>query len=265
MKIMDICNEIEASNERLIEANGLLAGKAFPTGASLNHVAAHWTPNIGDETVLQYDDIMKIDYGTHIRGIMTDCAFSVSFNPEYDELLKAVKAATETGIKAAGIDARLGEIGAEIQETMESYEVTIKGKTYPVKPCRNLSGHSMEPYIIHAGKSVHIVKTANTPKMEEGEQYAVETFGSTGEGYVRGEGECSHYMRVPDAPKVPLRNPNARKLFSIICKEFGTLAFARKWLEPHFPNHGAYLNQLVQAGLVRDYPPLVDKPGSMTA
>jgi methionyl aminopeptidase len=57
---------------------------------------------------------MKIDYGTHIRGIMTDCAFTVAFNPEYDELLKAVKAATETGIRAAGIDARLGEIGAEI-------------------------------------------------------------------------------------------------------------------------------------------------------
>jgi methionyl aminopeptidase len=128
---------------------------------------------------------------------------------------------------------------------MESYEVTIKGKTYPVKPCRNLSGHSMEPYIIHAGKSVHIVKTANTPKMEEGEQYAVETFGSTGEGYVRGDGECSHYMKVKDAAKVPLRNPNARKLFSIINKEFGGLAFARKWLEPFFPNHGAYLNQLV--------------------
>jgi len=114
MKIMDICNEIEASNMRLIEAQGIERGKAFPTGASLNHVAAHWTPNIGDETVLQYDDVMKIDYGTHIRGIMTDCAFTVAFNPEYDELLKAVKAATETGIKAAGIDARLGEIGGEI-------------------------------------------------------------------------------------------------------------------------------------------------------
>jgi len=66
-----------------------------------------------------------------------------------------------------------------------------------------------------------------------------------GEGYVRGAGECSHYMKVHDAPKVPLRNANARKLLSIINKEFGTLAFSRKWLENYFPNHGAYLNQLV--------------------
>jgi methionyl aminopeptidase len=52
MKIMDICNEIEATNRKLIEASGLDAGIAFPTGASLNHCAAHWTPNLGDETVL---------------------------------------------------------------------------------------------------------------------------------------------------------------------------------------------------------------------
>lgn len=84
---MDICNEIENTNRRLIEANRLEAGIAFPTGASINHCAAHWTPNIGDETVLGVNDVMKIDFGTHVRGILTDCAFTVAFNPEYDPLL----------------------------------------------------------------------------------------------------------------------------------------------------------------------------------
>jgi len=203
---MDICNEIEATNRRLIEANGLEAGIAFPTGASLNHVAAHWTPNIGDETVLKYDDVMKIDFGSHVRGIMTDCAFTVAFNPEYDNLVKAVKEATESGIKAAGIDVRLGEVGEAIQETMESYEVEIKGKTYQVKCVENLCGHSIAPYNIHAGKSVPIVKGVNNIKMEEGEQYAIETFGSTGKGHVRDDEDCSHYMKVFNADKVPLRN-----------------------------------------------------------
>lgn len=114
MKIMDICNEIEACNRRLIEANGLEAGIAFPTGASLNHVAAHYTPNIGDETVLQYGDVMKIDYGSHIKGLMTDCAFTVAFDPQFDNLLMACKDATNTGIKAAGIDVRLTDIGEQI-------------------------------------------------------------------------------------------------------------------------------------------------------
>ena len=44
------------------------AGLAFPTGCSLNYVAAHYTPNNGDKTVLQYDDVCKVDFGTHING-----------------------------------------------------------------------------------------------------------------------------------------------------------------------------------------------------
>ena len=44
--------------------------------------------------------------------------------------------ATNTGIKHAGIDARLNEIGEVIQETMESYEVEIDGKTYQGKNFR---------------------------------------------------------------------------------------------------------------------------------
>ena len=41
---------------------------------------------------------------------------------------------------------------------MESYEIELDGKVYPIKPVRNLNGHSIEPYRIHAGKSVPIVK-----------------------------------------------------------------------------------------------------------
>lgn len=49
-----------ATVRKLIDENGLDAGIAFPTGCSLNYVAAHWTPNAGDKTVLQYDDVMKL-------------------------------------------------------------------------------------------------------------------------------------------------------------------------------------------------------------
>lgn len=46
-----------------------------------------------------------------------------------------------------------------------------------VKPIRNLNGHSIGPYQIHAGKSVPIVKGGEATRMEEGEFYAIETFG----------------------------------------------------------------------------------------
>lgn len=40
----------------------------------------------------------------------------------------------------------LCEVGEAIQEVMESYEVEIDGKTYPVKSIRNLNGHSVDAY-----------------------------------------------------------------------------------------------------------------------
>ena len=92
---------------------------------------------------------------------------------------------------------------------MESYEVEIRGKTYPVKVVRNLNGHSIDPYKIHAGKTVPCVKTNTNEKMEEGEQYAIETFGSTGKGYVREDTDCSHYMKdyyIPATAKIPNRS-----------------------------------------------------------
>ena len=94
-----MCEKIENMNRFLVEEKGLEAGIGFPTGCSLNHVAAHYTPNGGDETVLQYDDVMKLDFGTQIGGRIVDCAFTVAFNPKYDKLLEAVKAATNAGIK----------------------------------------------------------------------------------------------------------------------------------------------------------------------
>jgi methionyl aminopeptidase len=146
-----------------------------------------------------------------------------------------VKDATNTGIKAAGIDVQLCEIGEQVQETMESYELELDGNVYPVKAIQNLNGinsalaplraayppappflkqysclvsllfpasklyrfdsgmgpydflllcchagHSIEPYCIHAGKTVPIVKGGDQTRMEEGEQFAIETFGVAG-------------------------------------------------------------------------------------
>lgn len=56
----ELCETLENSVRLLIKENGMEAGIAFPTGCSLNYVAAHWTPNAGDKTVLQYDDVMKL-------------------------------------------------------------------------------------------------------------------------------------------------------------------------------------------------------------
>lgn len=79
----------------------------------------------------------------------------------------------------------MSDIGAAIQEAMESYEVDIGGQSLPVKCIRNLNGHDIVQYSIHGRKSVPIVKGGDQTRMEEGEIFAIETFGSTGKGYVR--------------------------------------------------------------------------------
>lgn len=68
---------------------------------------------------------------------------------------------------------------------MESYEVELNGNTIPIKSIRNLNGHNIDQYNIHGGKMVPIVRNQDQTKMEEGEIYAIETFGTTGKGFVR--------------------------------------------------------------------------------
>jgi len=275
MSLTEIAETIENGTRHLTghmgleEGDNIVGGVAFPTGLSLNHCAAHYTPNAGNKMVLKQEDVMKVDFGVHLNGRIVDSAFTVAFEPQYDNLLAAVKDATNTGIRLAGIDARLGEIGEGIQEAMESYEVEINGQTFPVKAIRNLNGHTISQYSIHGGahgKSVPIVKSNSTEKMEEGEVYAIETFGSTGKGVVRDDMETSHYALIEDAPKVALRVASAKTLLRSIEKNFGTLPFCRRYLDRL--GHDKYLlglNNLVQSGIVQDYPPLVDIKGSYTA
>ncbi|KAF6198466.1 hypothetical protein GE061_008214 [Apolygus lucorum] len=264
--MIELCEELEKTSRALIKENGLKAGLAFPTGCSRNHCAAHYTPNAGDPTVLLYDDVTKIDFGTHINGRIIDCAWTLSFNPKYDKLIEAVREATNTGIKAAGIDVQLCEIGAEIQEVMESYEVEIDGKTYPVKSIRNLNGHSIAPYRIHAGKTVPIVKGGEATVMEENEFYAIETFGSTGRGVVHDDMEVSHYMKNFDAGYVPLRIQSSKSLLNTINQNFGTLAFCKRWLDRlGQTRYQMALKDLCDKGVVEAYPPLCDIKGCYTA
>lgn len=42
---------------------------------------------------------MKVDFGVQVNGRIVDSAFTVTFEHDYDELLKAVKDATNTGIR----------------------------------------------------------------------------------------------------------------------------------------------------------------------
>ena len=170
------------------------------------------------------------------------------------------------------MDACLADVGAAVQEVMEAGEVEINGKIHPIKSIRNLNGQTIDRYRIHRGKSVPIVRGASwatSQRMMDGELFAIETFGSTGNGHVVEEGEISHYMRnYEDSPSAAAcrLQPKAKALLKVIECEFGTLAFCRRYLERAGERRFALsLKQLCDANLVNPYPPLCDSKGSWTA
>ncbi|KAJ5546761.1 hypothetical protein N7494_004346 [Penicillium frequentans] len=255
-------------NPGLETGSCLVSGMGFPTGLALNNCVAHYTPNPGQkDIVLQTSDVLKVDFGVHINGWIVDSAFTMSFDPTYDNLLAAVKDATNTGIKNAGADVRISDVSAAIQEAMESYEVEIRGQTYPVKAVRDLSGHNIAQYQIHGGKSIPFVKTKDQTKMEEGEVFAIETFGSTGRGKTRDGPGVYGYGKDLHAPKkviTPLAS--ARSLYKTINDNFGTIVFCRRYLERlGVDRYLAGMNSLVSQGVVESYPPLMDIEGSYSA
>ncbi|KAG9940680.1 methionine aminopeptidase, partial [Aureobasidium melanogenum] len=268
-----LADEIEEGVRALVDHQGLetgdalKAGMGFPTGLCLNNVGAHWTPNPGaKEVVLQYDDVLKVDFGVHVNGRIVDSAFTVASNPVYDNLLTAVKEATNTGLKEAGIDARIDQISGDVQEVMESYEVELNGKTIPVKAVQNITGHNILRYKIHGDKQVPFVKTETNQRMEEGDIFAIETFGTTGNGYLTDDVGIYGYGRNQHVRPTGLQFASAKSLLKTIDENFGTLVFSRRYLERlGVKNYHLGMKSLIASGVIEDYAPLVDIPGSYIA
>ncbi|KAJ6245523.1 methionine aminopeptidase 2 [Anaeramoeba flamelloides] len=262
-KLLDICDQVEDYARFFIEEDGLKAGLAFPFGCSINNIAAHYTSNPGDETILEESDVLKIDFGTHVNGYIIDSAYTIAFNPKYDTLLNASKEATYSAIKLSGIDSRLLEIGDEIEEIITSYEIELDNKVYPLTPIFNLCGHSLDQYLIHSGTSILPCNYGPNLKMEEGKMYAIETFASTGKGFAKKKGECSHYMLKPNAKKFLVTRKSSKAFLQFLENEFGTLAFCNRWLKRLGRNETKKdLKRLSRSGVLGKFPPLGDIKGS---
>lgn len=114
--------------------------------------------------------------------------------------------------------------------------------------------------------SLLVTAGGEATKMEEGEFFAIETFGSTGKGQVHDDMECSHYMKNFEVGHVPLRMQSAKQLLNVINQNFSTLAFCRRWLDRLGQSRYLMaLKSLCDAGIIDAYPPLCDVRGSYTA
>ncbi|OQS54516.1 MAP2 [Ecytonucleospora hepatopenaei] len=240
-------------------------GIGFPCGISINNVAAHFSLNPwNDDIILKENDVLKVDFGTHSNGRIIDCAFTACFDEKKKILIQAAKEATEVGIKAAGIDAAVCEIGREINEVYKSYETeNYKGDLVPIKPVWNLNGHSIAQYKIHAGISIPPINNGDYSRIKEG-FIALETFGSTGIGEIKESGECSHFMLAKENTN-KIYNKKNQDVLDLIKKEFVTLPFSHKHIDFYIKDSKTSVQLLTARKFLDPYPPLIDVDNSFVA
>ncbi|MCO6040568.1 type II methionyl aminopeptidase [Thermococcus alcaliphilus] len=234
-----------------------LGGKpAFPCNLSINEIAAHYTPYIGDKTVLQKGDYLKVDLGVHVDGYIADTAFTVRVGMEDDKLIEASREALENAINVIRAGVRINEIGKVIEET-------IRGKGF--NPIVNLSGHVIERYKLHTGISIpNIYRPHDNHELKEGDVVAIEPFATTGAGQVIEVPPTLIYMYLRDRP---VRLPQARNLLSYVKKNFSTLPFAYRWVQKLMPDAQLRLAliQLEKAGALYGYPILKEIRGGLVS
>lgn len=233
---------------------------AFPCNVSINYEAAHRTALIGDELVLPDDAVVKIDIGVHVNGYIADTAITVSFNPRYEALLDAVRTALDRALEVIGSGVKFSEVGRVVEETLRS-----RG----FKPIRNLSGHSLDRYIIHAGDSIPNYKEVlSVKKFKPGKAYAIEPFGTDGKGYVE-EANLITIYALWKTGKVKGLTANERTLLEAIRKRFRTLPFSERWLIDVFDGDVGLLRntleKLWRRKIMWGYPILVEAGKGMVA
>jgi methionyl aminopeptidase len=242
--VYEICEEVE--NEIIKRG----AKCAFPVNTSINEIAAHYTAEPNDTLTVKDTDLIKIDLGAQINGYIADTAVTVCYDPEFDGLVQAAEDALANAMSMVKVGVKASDIGRTI-------ETTIKQMGY--KPIANLSGHSLEQYTIHAGKSIPNIWSIGGFSLSENTAYACEPFVTTGDGggFVR-NGQIKNIFAINSRKKT--KNENADKLLDFIWENFNMLPFALRWITKSWDEKEARetLDFLVKKKAVQAYPVLVE-------
>jgi len=257
MKLFDIAYTIEESIKKY-SCDQLNNGIGFPVGLSINNCAAHDTVHTDTTTILQADDLLKIDFGVHHNGYITDSAFTISFSDKYQDFQRASLDSTNFGINNLKLDMFIGDWSELVQEYVSSKEVNINNKIYPLKTIKDLTGHNILPYQIHGGKFLPSFRFASYNQKITPGIWAVEIFVTNGSGQVYYDNDnITHYSlkNITNNPQLKINKVN--KFYQYIKKTFKTLPFCDKWLANH-PGYQTSLKILNKNNLIESYPPIYD-------
>jgi len=242
--VFEICEEVE--NEIIKRG----AKCAFPVNASINEIAAHYTAEPNDPITINDTDLVKIDLGAQINGFIADTAVTVCYDAQYDGLVQAAEEALDKAMSMVKVGVKASDIGRAI-------ETTIKQMGY--KPIANLSGHSLDQYTIHAGKTIPNVWSIGGFSLSGDSAYACEPFVTTSEGggFVR-NGQIKNIFALNSRKKT--KNEEADKMLDFIWENFNMLPFALRWLTKNWEEKEArnLLEHLIKKKAVQAYPVLIE-------
>jgi len=246
VKLIDIAIKID---DKIAE---LGAKPAFAVTLCIDDVAAHATPAVGDEEVAR--GLLKVDIGLQVDGYVADSAFSLDMDEKGSEesemnkkLIEAAESGLKNGVETINIGVALGEIGKNIQEAIGKHGFV---------PIKNLSGHQIKQYDLHAGLNVPNYDSGQETALEEG-VYAVEPFATNGLGRVK-DGKPSGIYRLDREGNV--RDSFAREVLNFISEEYQTLPFCSRWIVKKFGSRGLLaLRMIEQAGILHQYPKLMEE------
>jgi methionyl aminopeptidase len=242
----EICDEIES----LIAKRG--ARPAFPCNFSINEVAAHYSPGIDDDVKVPEKAVVKVDVGASLDGYLSDTAATVAIGSEaFQQLAQAARSALERVINTIRPDVRVYDIGKTI-------EITIKSAGF--RPVRNLTGHTLGRYVLHAGLSIpnYAERTTFYQRLRPGTQVAIEPFATPGRGLVVDGPKAYIYSATGNMPQRV--SEDAKNLLEYVLSRFNTLPFAKRWLYPEWkPSEiERMLTELTRARALIEYPILVE-------
>ena len=245
--VFEICEHVE--NE--IKKRG--AKCAFPLNTSINEVAAHYTAEPNDPLSIKDDDLVKIDLGAQINGHIADTAVTVCYNAEFDNMVQAAELSLSNAMSMMKVGVKSSDVGRTIEKTI---------KQMGFLPIANLSGHSLDQYTIHAGKSVPNIWSIGSFTFNENQAFACEPFVTTGEGlgFVH-EGKVKNIFALSSRKKT--KDKDADKMLDYIWQNFNLLPFALRWLTNAWEEKEArrLLEILVKKKAVHAYPILVEGNG----
>ena len=239
--LLEIAENIE---NKVKELGGELA---FPVNLCIDDIAAHYTPSLHDNK--KAEGLLKVDIGVHVSGCIADTAFSLDLSQDkrHSKLIEASEKALDEALKVAKKAAELKDIGKAIHKTITESEFS---------PIRNLSGHELGEYTIHAGITIPNYDNNNSTQLEEG-AYAIEPFATTGDGIVY-DGKPSGIYRIEQ--RKAIRDSLARQILNFIEEEYQTLPFCSRWIVKKFgPRSLMSLRLMEQAGIIHQYPQLIEK------